>query len=686
MKRVIYFLFALALLLCGCAPETPPQESTPPPAEETTPPPVSTFGTSGGGYVTDTEPSGGDEIEPDHIQFYYKLDIPNAPQVDLEAEREKSDSIHADITKYEDGEEVLIERSEETQQTLYDSMIWHMPYLALCAREVAEAYPYMSETFLAIANQADALSNPEQALEDIGAPESKLDAVMRYNAVKDGVQNAFFAKGIRVKKYSEGTRWGIDYELLTIYREKDEIDAELLALLEAMFRGEIYIQKFNDLDFTAFFTEEEREALTGLTEPELTMTVDQEKGLRYFEITGLEDNTSLIYAMDENETQRFHRLKNGERLYIPLSYEGELYFAVKIDNACDGYEKKFTYTVQAETELLAATEVVFQNSRLETVVRTHIGKREGTLTKADLTEIESICVSGSNFFINSYRPPISQPAGQLESPVTDLSDFAWFDNLTVLGVGSNGVTTLNGAEPFISKVTAEALELPGNQIRDFSALKSCACTVVNLSNNAISDISPLKGMAIRHLDLSGNQIENGEAFAEIRTETLLLAENPLRALALHPEMLGYGNYYPYSNSATRTLMEGTLDISGTELQDLAFLDCKNAEIYFFRYTSGAENWLQVLTLPNLRLDHTAISWQELIRLDAVRTLSVAYCNLESLDFIKYWHEGQRGALKTLNISGNGLTLGLPEAELLRRCELLESVNTGGNTLLPEFDY
>lgn len=161
---------------------------------------------------------------------------------------------------------------------------------------------------------------------------------------------------------------------------------------------------------------------------------------------------------------------------------------------------------------------------LEKVIRKHINKPEGDITKEDMLRL-------THFGISRYPEPIKNLSGiehaiNLEylyidsHEISDITPLSHLTNLNYLHLDFNEISDIS---PLSQLTNLETLELNGNQIRDLSPLSSLTnLEALYLMRNQISDLTPLSDLTnLKTLYLNINQISDLTALNRLTNLTTL---------------------------------------------------------------------------------------------------------------------------------------------------------------------
>ena len=607
------------------------------------------------GYVTvQTDPPATDPVEP--ADPYNPSE--GAPAVELDWTL-LNDRIYSSEEKPPVGTAFFLDPAEA-----YEQQLWYMPQIIVYARECAKRRPEAAADYEALAAEAEKLRRPEQPDPAPVSPDLS-DEFVFSRLIR--ILNAWSSSkyfDVMGYEYLGGDEW----LMIPLRRDGNEyaLNESIVPLMIEAYKIKLLTPRIQNLSdgvknegyIDRFLTEEELAALHFVSAPTLTETVYEEYGLRSFTLGGLGLFSTAVISTSERGVSTTP-LADGEEIFIPAAFLGRL--TVTITNKY-GFSGSVDVPVRDNSPLLD-TPVAFKSERLEKAVRTHIGKPEGSLTKADLTGIATILIECDQIHLNAAMSIPRRSNFSAQEPINNLHDFLWFDSLTQLLVSSNDVASLDGAEPLLKNILMEGLSLPYNRISELPVIQTCLCRSLDLSGNQIADVSPLKDLAVHTLALADNLIEDGEPFAGARFASLDLSGNPMTRFALSVDKL-----HEMANQGSDIY----LDLSSTRLTAIEGLGVgKNADSFRFR---------------SLDISHTEICEETISLVNGIGELTANQCGVKSLDFLKAWSDIGRDQLTALSLEYCGLTLGAVEAELLRRCPNLTSLDLDGNTLLPEFDH
>ncbi len=575
------------------------------------------------------------------------------------------------IDEFEIGHTVIYGDAEQLYTEGYTYTLWYMPQLAAYAAACAERFSDASESLRAAADAARALAGPAQPMPVVPAGLSDAELLSRLKSVLSAwyATPYFFSYGGTVQEYTDEN--GSPYKLvdgISCSRGGDFPVAEgmlnvilnIYQALRLLYPYDNYKQ-FQAGHLERFLTEEELAGYREFGDCTLIETTDS-YGLRRFSLESMPPNGRLEFKLTEKPIENLsdfyaiNTLSDGV-FWLPCAYQG--YITYRVINSYGEPGELFSLAVAAAPSLLD-TPVTFQNPRLEQVVRTYLGNSDGALTRADLSGITSIDAHLDTLVINKQSIVDRDITSfQAAVPLSDPSDFYWFENLTELRLTAQGLTSLRGFDPVIKNFgRSMCLDFSYNQITDLSPLYGVRCAELSFAGNGISRFPDLGNIELNKLDLSKNElvsIDLGSCFVL----DLYVASNPLTALRLR----GMGNYIDCSFTKLSALDYGTKkDYIDPDNPDGANPPC----------------------LFEINASYTGVTSDELSYYGGCSRIFADGSAVDSLDFLKNWNDQERDALTLLSLQNCGLTLGAVEAELLRRCPNLINLNLDGNTLLPEF--
>lgn len=251
-------------------------------------------------------------------------------------------------------------------------------------------------------------------------------------------------------------------------------------------------------------------------------------------------NASEIWVKEGNHEIVFSSqfvtiYKPGERILFSPAFSGEVSVAIRGKNGLLGETTHIT--IEKNTESIIAETVSFSSNRLNKAIRGYLKKTDSeTITKADLSSIEQIFITGDLIFFNGEGITNEIANQQVVAEIQDFNflDFESFPCLSRLTVKYNNTGNPKGD----AVLALSYLELTGCGITDLSGLKDCR---------------------ISQLYLIDNKIQTAEVLSTARSlEYLSLQMNPLKTIKLP------------SKSITN------VNLRGTEISKLEFL--KNVEI------------------------------------------------------------------------------------------------------------
>ncbi|WP_449622618.1 leucine-rich repeat domain-containing protein [Robertmurraya sp. Marseille-Q9965] len=157
------------------------------------------------------------------------------------------------------------------------------------------------------------------------------------------------------------------------------------------------------------------------------------------------------------------------------------------------------------------TIVTFPDPALEEKIREELGKEDGDITAADMTQIFSLEASSAG--INNLEGlQYATNLSTLYLTDNNIEDFSVLQNLSSLKslhIALNEISDISGIEKLVN---LDYLQIYKNQITDLSSLSSLPnLTYLNISDNLIADISPLLNLgALSSLYLDDNPIQGQE--------------------------------------------------------------------------------------------------------------------------------------------------------------------------------
>lgn len=268
------------------------------------------------------------------------------------------------------------------------------------------------------------------------------------------------------------------------------------------------------------------------------------------------------------------------------------------------------------TEAVVNNAVYFPDANLEAAVRDALGRPDGDITEADLSNL-TILVAG-NMEISDLTG--LQYATNLtglylyNNLISNLSPLSGLTNLTILSLGDNqisnlsplsGLTNLTSLTLYNNQVSdlshlsgltnLTSLHLYGNNISNLSPLEDLVnLTSLDLEDNKLSDISSLTGLTNLHtLYLSSNQINDLTPLKDLtKIISLGLGENQISDLSPLSGLTNLTSLYLFSNEVINLTPIATL----TKLSDLGL---ENNRISSISPLSGLNNLAYLFLDGNL---------------------------------------------------------------------------------------
>lgn len=306
--------------------------------------------------------------------------------------------------------------------------------------------------------------------------------------------------------------------------------------------------------------------------------------------------------------------------------------------------------------------LVFNDAKLERLVRLVTRKPQGPIHESDVTDIKRLDLSDQGLHyieaLSSFRN--LQSLDLSGNAIEDGSALINMKELHDLDFSENRLKDISFVEALNQ---LEELSLEGNQIESIEELKfSKALKQLNLAQNSVSDIGPIKSLKqLENLDLSGNKIRGVDALSQLHNlKHLSLAENQI--LTLQPiELLKDLQWLDcHLNQMTNcSFIQGMtqlsyLDLSNNQIRDSEAIFSNNNLTYLdvasnnMRISDGLEHLTKLKYLDISWSQVTSIRFiqdmKDLVTLKLNHTLVSDYSDLENFD-----------GLTTLSISDNALT-------------------------------
>ena len=426
-------------------------------------------------------------------------------------------------------------------------------------------------------------------------------------------------------------------------------------------------------------------------------------------------DSKIYYTLDNSSPTKLSKLyEDNNPIRIEKGNNTLRAFAINNEGIVTD-EYKATYRIYNDN-----TQYLFEDEKMESIVRISINKPEGSIYYRDLEKVITLtneirggtllsgnikklddlqAMSNLSAVILKNEPDIEsldplltiKTLRELElsactinnEDLKKLSSIIWLDSLRLEG---NAITDIS---PIASMIILKELSVSNNTLKNISDLtKLPNLKKLNISKNLISDISSLSQMTklqvldisenlisdlssissltlLTELNIGGNKVKLLDGISRIpRIETLVISNNPISSL------------YPLSSytGLINLKADGCKNISSLDaledMSSLTTLDVSNTSITDYLPLAG-------MKVKNLTASDNALT--DLTSLTNVNSLEILeLSNNTIIDVIPLVGLSK---LKVLNLSGN-YVYNLP---VLVDCVSLEMVNTSNSTTISDAD-